>query len=35
MRARVQRKYEATLTALEREGNHVAEPLLASLARTG
>ena len=34
-RARVQRRYERTLTQLEREGNHVAAPLLDTLGRIG
>jgi hypothetical protein len=33
--ARVRRKYERTLDALEREGNHVARPLLVAYERTG
>jgi len=33
-RARVRRKYERTLRALEAEGNHVAPPLLDAYART-
>jgi hypothetical protein len=33
--ARVRRKYERTLEALEREGNHVASPLRAAFERTG
>ena len=33
--ARVQRRYERTLAALEREGNHVARPLIEALERLG
>jgi len=34
-RRRVKRRYEAALTALEREGNHVARPLIDSYERLG
>jgi hypothetical protein len=34
-RRRVQRRYEAALAALEREGNHVARPLIDAYERLG
>ena len=34
-RRRVERKYEAALAALEREGNHVARPLIDAYERLG
>jgi hypothetical protein len=34
-RRRVERKYEAALAELEREGNHVARPLIDAYERLG